>query len=120
MKILDLVLIGQYYDMIEAGEKDEEYRKVKPYWCKRLTGLARACRYSVISPKEGERICQMTGLTCPSGNALKYDKVRFRRGYTKKSMTFEIESMRLGYGKPEWGAPEDEYVFIIKLGQRIN
>ena len=120
MKTLDLVLIGKYYDMIESGEKTAEYRKIKPYWCKRLTGLARYCRYSVISPKEGERICQMSGLTCPSGNTLQYDKVRFRRGYTKKSMTFEIDTIGFGVGKPEWGAPEGEYVFIINLGKRID
>ena len=29
---LDLVLIGKLYDMIERGEKREEYREIKPYW----------------------------------------------------------------------------------------
>ena len=118
--VLDLVLKGKYYDMIDSGVKLEEYRKVKPYWCKRLTGLARACRYSLPSAEVGKLMCQMSGLVCPSGVVLKYDQVRFRRGYTKKSMTFAIESIRLGYGNPEWGAPENEYVFIIKLGDRIN
>lgn len=120
MKTLDLVLIGKYYDMIDAGEKPEEYRKIKPYWCKRLTGLARFCPYSLISSEPDKRICQMSGMTCLSGNTFKYDKVRFRRGYTKKSMTFAIQSIGFGYGNPEWGAPEGEFVFIIKLGERIN
>lgn len=120
MKTLDLVLKGKWYDMIESGVKTAEYREVKPYWCKRLTGLARACRYSLISSEEDKRICQMTGLTCPSGNVLQYDKVRFRRGYTKQNMTFEIVSIGLGYGNAEWGAPEDTYVFIINLGKRID
>lgn len=36
MKILNLVLKGHWYDMIERGEKTEEYREIKPYWEKRL------------------------------------------------------------------------------------
>jgi hypothetical protein len=32
-------------------------------------------------------------------------------------MTFELEKITIGKGKPEWGAP-DEDVFIIKLGKR--
>lgn len=120
MKTLDLVLKGEWYDMIESGVKTEEYRQVKPYWCKRLTGLARCCRYSLPSSEEGQRICQMSGLACHSGNEIQYDKVRFRRGYTKQNMTFAIDSMRLGYGKTEWGAPDGEYVFIISIGERIT
>lgn len=31
-----------------------------------------------------------------------------------------IESIRSGYGNPEWGAPKDKEVFIIKLGKKIR
>ena len=34
--VLDLVLKKKWYDMIESGEKTEEYREIKPYWEKRL------------------------------------------------------------------------------------
>lgn len=44
-----------------------------------------------------------------------YTHVRFRYGYTKRTMLREIESIRFGYGNPEWGAPKDKHVFIIKL-----
>lgn len=33
-------------------------------------------------------------------------------------MTFEIESISIGKGKQEWGAPKEE-VFIIKLGKVV-
>lgn len=36
MKILHLVLKYEWYDMIESGEKPEEYRDITPYWDKRL------------------------------------------------------------------------------------
>ena len=33
-------------------------------------------------------------------------------------MTFEIDSMSYGKGKPEWGAPDYD-VFIIRLGKKV-
>ena len=36
MKILDLVLKKEWFDMIKNGNKREEYREIKPYWTKRL------------------------------------------------------------------------------------
>ena len=36
MKILHLPLMAKWYEMIESGEKLEEYRENKPYWQKRL------------------------------------------------------------------------------------
>lgn len=120
LKVLDLVLKHKPYDLIESGVKKAEYREIKPYWCKRITGLARCCAYSLPSSVKGEMICQKSGTKCTSGNSIKYNAIRFRRGYTKQSMTFKLDSMRVGYGKPEWLAPEDELVFILNLGERIN
>ncbi len=87
MKILDLVLMYCWYDMINAGIKSEEYRKKSPYWNKRLT--------------------------------TKYDAVRFHRGYTSTTMMFLIDSINSGKGNTVWGAPENESVYIIKLGKRL-
>lgn len=89
MKILDLPLKKEWYDMIESGEKREEYRAITPYWQKRLSG------------KE-------------------YTHVRFRYGYTKRTMLFAINSVITGRGKPKWGAPISAHVFIIELGEKIN
>lgn len=33
---LYLVLKGEWFDKIERGEKDNEYREMKPYWEKRI------------------------------------------------------------------------------------
>ena len=50
-----------------------------------------------------------------------YKKVVFRLGYQRNapSMTFEVRDICFGKGRPEWGAPTDKEVFIIKLGKRI-
>ena len=36
---LHLPLKAKWYDMIESGEKTEEYRVTKPYWIKRFCDL---------------------------------------------------------------------------------
>ena len=33
-------------------------------------------------------------------------------------MLIECKGISVGYGNPEWGAPADKEVFIIKLGNR--
>lgn len=108
MKILDLPLKAKWYDMIESGEKREEYRLVKPYWCKRLARCDKGmcwwrdeggCRFRT----------QLTDI-----NQQGFTHVRFRYGYTKRTMLREIRSITIGKGNPKWGAPEEK-VFIIKF-----
>ena len=84
MKILDLVLKGEWFDMIKDGPKREEYREIKPYWIKRI-------------------------------EKNKYTHVKFRRGYSRYSMIFSIEDIRVGRGNTDWGAPADKDVYIIKF-----
>ena len=101
MKILDLPLKKQWYDMIESGVKTEEYREIKPYWCKRFLNMDTPS----FSYRNGYQESNVKG----------YTHVRFRYGYTKRTMLREIESIRFGYGNTEWGAPKNKQVFIIKL-----
>ena len=35
-KVLSLTISKQWFDMIVAGKKNEEYREIKPYWASRL------------------------------------------------------------------------------------
>lgn len=105
MKILELPLKSRWYLMIESGIKPEEYREIKPYWSKRLIGFDSP----LFSHRNGYSQC----------NAKGYTHVRFRYGYTKRSMLFKIESIVIGRGNPEWGAPADKSVFIIKHGERV-
>ena len=120
MKILHLSLKKEFYNLIESGVKTEEYRELKGYWIQRLTRYGNdtlngrfyadflASSPDVLKYNIEQRICSYT----------KYDAVKFSYGYTKRTMTFEIESITIGKGNPEWGAPAED-VFIIKLGKRI-
>lgn len=115
MKILDLTLKAQWYDMIESGEKKEEYREIKTYWSKRLccygvsVGFCDLCR---------QKDCNIADRS--DGNIEpRYTHVRFRYGYTKRTMLFKLNSISIGKGNPALGAPNHE-VFILKLGERIK
>lgn len=48
-----------------------------------------------------------------------YTHVRFRYGYTQRTMLFELKEIVIGRGNPSWGAPDND-VFILKLGKRCS
>lgn len=97
-KILELAVTYHWYDEIESGRKKEEYRKDTPYYRKRL-----------MYPESCTEVWK------------KYDAIRFRRGrFGKKTMLIKHEGTRLGFGNPEWGAPDDEKLFILMLGDIIS
>ena len=91
MKILHLTLKKKWFDMIASGEKKEEYREIKPYWTKRLADRD-------------------------------YDAILFRNGYSKDSprLLIEYKGFYECLGNIEWGAPEWESVYILKLGNILN
>ena len=76
--------------MIACGEKKEEYREIKRYWCDRIDKLL-GCEHTYVC---------------------------FRRGYTSTTMMFKIKDISIGIGNPHWGAPTNE-VYKIRLGERI-
>ena len=125
--ILDLPLKKEWYNMIESGVKTEEYRELKPFWANRLlyfTTLGVKEYWESILEKARERVSKYNFETL--GNSLikdygtrGYTHIRFRYGYTKRTMLFELNEITIGKGKPEWGAPDDE-VFILKLGKRVE
>ena len=106
-KTLHLSLKKGWYNMIESGIKTEEYREIKDFWCKRLIH------------DYDERMEEFGAIIFDEGKFKVYDRVKFSYGYTKRTMTFEIENISVGIGNKEWGAL-DKPVFIIKLGKRVE
>lgn len=114
MKILYLPLKKEWYEMIERGEKPEEYREESPYWRRRLIECYGAFSWCNVRGFDG-RLCG----GCSVGPIFKhFDAVCFSYGYTRRRMMFECRRITMGQGRPEWGAPNHE-TFIIKLGKRI-
>ena len=127
MIVLDLPLKKGWYNMIEIGVKPEEYREIKPYWIKRLleTINVEFTHYEKIDDECANFYCSnikyLKDDLKGGGFRIKdYTHIRFRYGYTKRTMLFELKGITIGKGNPEWGAPEDKEVFILKLGDRIE
>ena len=108
--ILPLVLKGKWFDMIERGEKREEYRMATDYWLKRLANWD----------------------LHPAGTPV----VEFRLGYAKNAprVAFWVFGLNTESGMktdalvdrdtdkprhPEWGEPDEPH-FFIKLGGRVE
>lgn len=129
-RILHLVLKRKWWDMIESGEKPDEYRDFTDYWIKRLCDNPTFDKDGkIIGRKQIDdytlKMCKHKGLDMAqmfrNGNMIpkEYDAVCFHRGYTNVTMLYEFKGTSIGYGNPAWGAPTDKEVFIIKLGKRI-
>ena len=113
---LDLVLKVCWYEMIESGEKCEEYRKIGAFWSKRLFVLPdTAKRDSGVPTHENGDVTDYSGAAFRD-----FAFVRFHRAYTSTTMTFAVDGIEIGEGKPEWGAIPGVKYFVIKLGKRIK
>ena len=113
MKILDLILCHKWYDMIESGEKPEEYREETAHWCSRI------CKYGRVKRGFGTKNicninCNVQLSSCKAEVPTDITHVRLHRAYTQKTMLKEVAGISRGKGKAEWGAPDHE-TFIIKF-----
>lgn len=128
MKILKLTLEKRWFDMILSGEKLEEYREIKPYWCQRfilyrnnlrtqrwwhLQYFIKPCPIPhILHGIEVSKIFRM----------VKYDAVEFTNGYGKDKprVTMKLRSIKTGVGVPEWGAKGEQEYFKLQLGEKIS
>lgn len=147
-KTLHLVLKRQWFDMIDRGEKKEEYRIISLNWARRflwfeeLDGcdLDLLCQYlagpfsefpvdlNYINLGMSGRRVDSNGIPVNDINCYfhfglliaKYQYVVFHRGYSKDTMKFSLDSITIGKGDPKLGASEDRNMFILKLGKRYG
>ena len=97
-KTLHLVLKRKWWDMIESGEKKEEYRTHSDYWIKRLVDGEYYGGDDLDRYKPFENVC-------------------FHLGYTNTTMTFSIAHIYHGYGVPEWGRRQGESIYNFTWGK---
>lgn len=109
IKTLDLVVKGIWYDMQKSGEKPEEYRDIKPYWTRRICG----CKASTNWCRENKNSCEGCQ-ALRNQKPLDYTHLVLRRGYTSQCIMKRIDNITTGRGNPEWGAPTDRDVYIIR------
>ncbi len=97
MKTLTLPLKRKWFEMIKAGVKKEEYRAITPYWIKRL----------LENPEDKKR-----------AKFKSFDRLVFTLGYpkadeTERRLSFKNPRIRIGTGRPEWGAEPGKQYFVI-------
>ena len=124
MKTLTLSLKKQWFDMIKSGEKKEEYRSLNEYWIKRLLKCTERdldhiwsgfCAFPHPSKMLSEFINEY--------HWVKYfDRLVFTLGYpkagdTERRLTFKNPKIRIGTGRPEWGAEPGVNYFCITWGE---
>lgn len=115
MRTLNLPLKAKWYRLIESGVKKEEYREIKDYWTKRI------CKFANPFPNIScGKECNFRTELCDSIVPNNIEYVCFSYGYTKRRMKYEVKSISVGKGNPQWGAPTDKEVFIFKLGNRVQ
>ena len=121
VKILHLVLKKKWYEMQESGEKPEEYREITPYWYQRLYQRKKEFGYAGrLTRDDAEYCCEpdlryiLKGEGFADTELKPYTHVLFSYGYTQRCFINRIDSITIGMGLPEWGAPTYREVFIIK------
>lgn len=106
-KVLTLTVSKEWFDMIVAGKKTEEYREIKPYWIKRLTTNCEVPYDVAAETNCGEVLYRP------------YTHVLFINGYRKDSPRIEKEIESIIIGKPKKGLCPDKWLytefFIIKF-----
>lgn len=113
MKTLTLSLKKQWFDKIKSGEKKEEYREISEFWRKRLVDEMRLVR-EFNSTNNSKMTCgELT-----KKHIRQFDKLVFTLGYPKKGDTerrlvFKNPRIRIGTGRPEWGAEPSKQYFVI-------
>lgn len=117
LRTIHLPLKAEWYEMIERGEKKEEYRLLSRHWLQRLCySWQTGCRSEEC--KSGLN-CHRMCLDTRDYLAYPFDAVVFRYGYTKRFMVWSIDEISIGQGRTDWGAPENKETFIIKLKEKL-
>lgn len=104
--MLILPIKRKWFDMIVSGEKKEEYRDIKPYYESRLLTLFGCI---IVNGKLLQNIM-------PEIAREPEQEIMFRNGYSKNSpCCLALCRLRIGKGRPEWGAEPDKSYFILKI-----
>jgi hypothetical protein len=110
--ILYLTLKAHWFDMIDELIKLEEYREMKPFWVKRLCNEHKGAIGGDFMDKHKVIAYAFK----------KFTHVHFARGghfhSSLPQRRFELNGIRIGKGKPEWGAVEGVDYFCLQIGKK--
>ena len=120
MRILTLHLKRKWFDLIKSGEKKEEYRTQTCYWIKRfLTCDEHFLDYLWDASCVYPNALEMFNYNLKNTFRIKqFDRIRFVLGYPnltdeERILEFKNPKIRIGTGRPEWGAVPGVNYFVI-------
>lgn len=113
-KVLYLSLNKKWFDLIKSGEKKEEYRELGEYWGKRLVDEESMIRDFNSPNFDASVLCRDLLMK----HVRHFDSVVFTCGYpkaddTERRLVFKNPKIRIGEGKPEWGAEKGKTYYVI-------
>lgn len=119
MKTLTLSLKKQWFDMIKAGIKKEEYREIKPHYIRQFIKFD-TLKNDLISDYNFHRCFDEGEINGMESEllSLKYDVLEFSLAYPSRAekdkwLTFKNPRICIGTGCPEWGAEPGKNYFVI-------
>lgn len=122
-KTLHLNVKKQWFDMIEAEIKLEEYRGFKSWVFSRLIEAYLGDVYISSNALDTDLIA----FDCLRGDLSdiifkEYDTITFSNGMTHPIPRIEVElnGIEVGEGKEEWGASKGVNYFVLKLGKILK
>lgn len=121
MKTLTLSLKKQWFDMIKSGEKKEEYRECSEYWISRFVKdfkTMSSFRFEMCFRDGAFLTKYLVDDVQDCLNCLDFDRLVFTLGYPKaddtdRRLEFKNPKIRIGTGRPEWGAEPGKLYFVI-------
>lgn len=119
--VLTYALNKPWFDMIKSGVKTEEYREIKTSYINRFLEMKDLMAdYRAAGGPDDREMAVANAIS--TGNWKKYlrkfTKLVLTLGYPSKTdssrrLEFDEPSIRIGQGKPEWGAEPRVDYFII-------
>ena len=119
--VLTLTVSKEWFDMIVAGEKAEEYREIKPYWVARLfkNNSNIVDVRNLASALAGRTDLLKKYIDAQRIVLKQYTHVLFINGYRKDSPRVKKEIVSITIGKPKRGLCPDKWLdtefFVIKF-----
>lgn len=100
--MITLILKRKWFDKLFSGEKEEDYRDIKPYYTTRVQNVLGKEKMSLLL----------------QGKEVLLGEVVFKLGYKRDACSFtEMTTVRIGKGNPKWGADgtRDQYIFRLLI-----
>jgi hypothetical protein len=113
MRTLTLSLKKQWFDMIKSGKKKEEYREIKDHYFHLIYRYAEMQKFFGVPPQPYHFDRPQVFHTKQFQK--NFDMLVLRNGYRADSpmITLKNPKIRIGQGKPEWGAAVGVNYFVI-------